>query len=107
MLPRTRQLLTLVSKVVEKLPNKIALAGHTDATPYRPGAVYTNWELSADRANASRRVMEEAGVQPQRIARVAGKAATEPLVPKDPADPKNRRITILLLREAPASSDKQ
>lgn len=101
MYDHTRKLIILVAQVIKKLPNKIAVAGHTDATPYRPGATFTNWELSADRANASRRVLEQAGVGHERLFRISGKAATELLEPADPASPRNRRIAILLLREVP------
>ncbi len=101
MFDHTHKLLTLVAKVINKLPNKIAIAGHTDATPYREGATFTNWELSADRANASRRVIEEEGVKHERLFRISGKAATELLEPENPESPRNRRIAILLLREVP------
>ena len=101
MYERTQKLIGLVAKVIEKLPNKIAIAGHTDATPYRPGATFTNWELSADRANASRRELEKHGIDTSRLFRVSGKAATDLLVPDDPQSARNRRISILLLRETP------
>ena len=101
MYDKTRQLIGLVAQVIKKLPNKIAIAGHTDATPYRPGATFTNWELSADRANASRRELEKHGISTDRLFRVAGKAATDLLVPDEPQSARNRRISILLLREVP------
>lgn len=97
--PATK-LLQLVSGVIERLPNKIKITGHTDATPYRSSNGYGNWELSADRANASRRALLNLGVPPSRIDQVTGKADQEPLVPDDPyADP-NRRISIVLMRSA-------
>lgn len=100
----TRQLLALVAKVVQRMPNKIAVTGHTDSTPYAQGSrAYDNWELSTDRANSSRRGLLEAGVRSQRISRVVGKADQEPLFSENPADPRNRRISIVLLREAPAT----
>lgn len=98
MFEHTRKIISLVGGVIEKLPNRISIGGHTDAAPYRPGATYTNWELSADRANASRRVLLSAGVSPQRLQRVSGHAASELLVEKDPYSARNRRISILLLR---------
>ena len=101
MYDKTEKLLGLVAKVIEKLPNKIAIAGHTDATPYRPGAAVTNWELSADRANASRRALESQGISTDRLYRITGKAATDLLVPDEPQSARNRRISILLLREVP------
>jgi chemotaxis protein MotB len=96
----TRALLERIALVVGKLPNKIAVSGHTDATPYRSSNGYTNWELSTDRANASRRVLLEAGLDSGRIERVIGRAANDPLLPDDPFNATNRRISIVLLREA-------
>jgi chemotaxis protein MotB len=100
-LPRTKQILELVAKIILKLPNRISIAGHTDSTPFTGKPDYSNWELSSDRANASRRVLLDAGVPASRIAEVKGMAATEPLFPEDPSLPSNRRISITLLREAP------
>jgi chemotaxis protein MotB len=97
---RARQLLEATAKVVQGLSNRISIAGHTD-TSRPPNAGYTNWELSADRANAARRILEARGVSSERIYQVTGKAAAEPLFPDDPDQPGNRRITIVLLREAP------
>ncbi len=99
-LPRTQHLLDTVAKVIQQLPNRISISGHTDTTsPSRSG--YSNWDLSADRANASRRILERAGVESDRIYEVAGKGDREPLYPDDPDLPANRRISITLLREAP------
>jgi chemotaxis protein MotB len=98
-----RQLMALVARVVGKLPNQISVSGHTDSLPYPPGAQYTNWELSADRANASRRALIEGGLPANRIKYVTGKAETEPLMKESPADPRNRRISVVLLRDAPAA----
>ncbi|MCW5750126.1 MAG: flagellar motor protein MotB [Alphaproteobacteria bacterium] len=97
---RTRLLLQKVSQVVMQLPNKISISGHTDATPFRGDAGYGNWELSADRANASRRVLVEAGLPVPRIQQVVGKADQEPLFANDRMNPSNRRIAIVLLRES-------
>lgn len=102
-LPRTRELLTLVSEAVADMPNKLSIKGHTDAIPFSRADGYSNWELSADRANASRRVLEEAGLGSDRIAQVVGRADQDLLVPDDPAHPRNRRISIILLREAPSA----
>jgi chemotaxis protein MotB len=96
----TRALIDMVSRIVNQLPNKIAITGFTDATPFRDPSGYTNWELSADRALASRRTLVAAGVPENRIDRVVGKADTEPLLPQDPKAPRNRRIGIVLLRDA-------
>lgn len=97
---RARKLLTAVSRVVAELPNRISIAGHTDASP--PGrSGQTNWELSAERANAARRILQGAGVEENRVYQVSGKADAEPLFPDDPTLPGNRRISVTLLREAP------
>ncbi len=97
-----RQLMALVAKVVGKLPNHISVSGHTDALPYPPGAQYTNWELSADRANASRRALIAGGLPADRIKYVTGKAEIDPLLKENPSDPRNRRISVVLLRDQPA-----
>ena len=96
-----QKMITHVAEKVGELPNRISISGHTDSNPYRPNASYTNWELSSDRANAARRVMRNSGVSPDRFAEITGKASTEPLLPDRPDRPENRRITILVIREAP------
>jgi chemotaxis protein MotB len=101
---QTRQLLAEVARVITKLPNRIAVSGHTDSTPYSANSSYTNWELSTDRAQASRRVLVEDGLPAARVQRVMGKADREPLIANDPASPRNRRISIVLLREAVAAA---
>jgi len=96
---KARELMGVVAQAVEKLPNKIAITGHTDSTPFiRPGN-YSNWELSADRANASRRALVAAGLPPDRIETVVGKADTDPMIKGDPNSPQNRRISIVVLRD--------
>jgi len=95
-----QKLMALVALVVQKMPNKVSITGHTDAAPYAFGRYYTNWELSADRANASRRELVSDGVSADRIEKVVGLADRDPLVPDDPRAPRNRRISIVLLREA-------
>jgi chemotaxis protein MotB len=99
MLDPAKKLMSLITEVIKKLPNKISITGHTDSTQYAFSAKYTNWELSADRANASRREFLADGLSPDRIDRVVGVADQEPLDKKDPAAPHNRRISIVLLRE--------
>ena len=101
MTARTQMLLQKIAQVVAKLPNKISIAGHTDATPYHTESGYGNWELSTDRANASRRALMDAGLKSDRITQVVGKADQDPLFPKDVFNPSNRRISIVLLRDAP------
>jgi chemotaxis protein MotB len=100
MYTQTRAILDVIAQVVREMPQKIAISGHTDAIPYQSSAYYSNWELSADRANAARRVLVEDGLTEGRIARVVGKAANEPLLPEDPEAPGNRRLAVVLLREA-------
>ncbi|MEX2009413.1 MAG: flagellar motor protein MotB [Dongiaceae bacterium] len=99
MLDHARKLMRLVAEVVRNLPNEIAITGHTDSTPFINDDGYGNWELSADRANASRRALMSAGVPGKRIASVIGKADKEPLVDGDRASPQNRRISIVLLHQ--------
>ncbi len=98
---RTKALLRQVAKIVRRLPNRLAISGHTDGAPFFREGGYTNWEMSADRANAARRVIMASGVNEDRVATVTGKAGTDPLFPDDPYAPANRRISIVLLREAP------
>jgi len=97
---RANVLLQAVARVVNKLPNRVTIAGHTSASAggAKPEG---DWALSSARADASRQILERAGVDADRIYQVAGKAASDPLYPDDPMLPGNRRITITLLREAP------
>lgn len=99
MYERTQKLLTKVSEVIRKMPNEISVRGHTDGVPYSKGNGYSNWELSADRANASRRVLIGAGFPDKRVNNVVGKADTDHLLSNKPNDAQNRRISIILLRE--------
>jgi len=94
----TRKMLELVANVIMQMPQSVVLAGHTDATKFQNATGYGNWELSADRANAARRALVEFGVPENRITRVVGRAATDPLLPHDPEAPGNRRLTMVLLR---------
>ena len=101
MFEQTRKLLTVIEQSVVALPNKISIRGHTDANPYKGGSDhYNNWDLSSDRANASRRALEAAGLSPARIQEVIGKADKDPLFPDRPLSAQNRRISIVLLRQA-------
>ncbi len=95
-----KKILETVADIIHRMPNQVAITGHTDSVPYRGKKDYSNWELSAERANASRRVLVGFGVPIGRIATISGKADTEPLVAEDPTLPSNRRISIVLLREA-------
>jgi chemotaxis protein MotB len=95
----TRALVDLVARVVKMLPEKVAISGHTDSTPFSGQSNYGNWELSADRALATRRALMNSGVPADRVDRVVGRSDTEPLVNNDPSNPRNRRITVVLLRD--------
>lgn len=95
----TRKLMSKVAEIILKMPNDISVRGHTDSVPYGQGAKYTNWELSADRANSTRRILVESNIPEVRLADVMGKADREPLVVNNPADAKNRRMSIILLNE--------
>ncbi|MDB5365202.1 MAG: putative flagellar motor protein MotB-like [Rhodospirillales bacterium] len=97
----TRKILTQVQGVIASLPNKISIRGHTDSAPFRSAGGYNNWDLSTDRANASRRALEYAGLDPDRVIDVSGRADKDPLVPDRPRAPENRRISIIMLRDAP------
>jgi chemotaxis protein MotB len=94
-----KKLMALVAQAINKLPNKISITGHTDSTQYALGAKYSNWELSADRANATRREFQNDSVPADRLARVVGMADQDPIDKGNPSDPQNRRISIVLLRE--------
>lgn len=96
---RARLLLQKVAPVLMRLSESISIAGHTDATPYR-GTDKSNWELSTERANATRRLLLESGLQDGRIRSVTGNADRDPLLPKDPTAAANRRIAIVVLRAA-------
>jgi len=100
-LPKTRLLLQQVAKIVDRLPNRIAITGHTDAAQFEGPNGVTNWELSAARANSARSVLSSQGIDSDRIFSVSGKAGSDPLLPDDPYASSNRRISILLMREAP------
>lgn len=94
----TVEILAELAGFITGVPNRVSLAGHTDVTPYSGSAQgYTNWELSADRANAARRALVGAGMADDKIARVVGLASSVPFDRADPASPSNRRISIIVL----------
>lgn len=99
MFDATRVLLGKVSQLLAKMPNNIKISGHTDATKFAPGSTYTNWELSADRALASRRALIASGINNTRITEVVGRADREPIMPENPSAATNRRISIVLVRQ--------
>jgi len=100
--PYMRELLREIGAVLAEVPNRLTLEGHTDAQPFAGGERgYSNWELSADRANASRRELIAGGLPDDRVLRVQGLAASVPLDNQDPLLPQNRRISIIVMnREA-------
>ncbi len=90
-----------IAKLLKDVPNKITIEGHTDAHPYHnPDELeYTNWELSAQRANAARRALVNAGLDPDKVVRVSGFASTLLLNQQDPYSPENRRISIIVMKK--------
>lgn len=97
----TRRILAAIAPVLARLPNRIAITGHTDSAPNYRDPAYTGWELTADRANAARAVLVEHGIANERFFSMVGKADTEPLFPDNGFLAANRRISILLMGEAP------
>ena len=100
--PYMRELLRAIGGILTEVPNRLTLEGHTDATPFgNNDRGYSNWELSSDRANASRRELMAGGLEENRVVRVQGLASSSPFVADDPLDPQNRRISIIVMnREA-------
>jgi chemotaxis protein MotB len=98
---KSRALVGLVGAVLARLPNNITVTGHTDDTPFPVNSRRNNWELSSGRAQASLETLVGSGVAQTRIMGVIGKADREPLIKNNPADPQNRRISIVLLRRYP------
>jgi chemotaxis protein MotB len=96
--PYMRELLREIGHVLQDVPNRITLEGHTDAQPYSGGdRGYSNWELSSDRANASRREIVAGGLPEDRMLLVQGLASSNLFVPGEPANPMNRRISIIVM----------
>ncbi len=96
LLPQARALIGAIAGVILDVPNDVIVRGHTDALPYAAGRTTTNWTLSSDRAETTRRVLAGADVPPERFARIEGVADREPYVPADIYDPRNRRMSITL-----------
>lgn len=94
--PRGDEMLRLLAGQLTLLPNKLLVEGHTDAKPYSSDTGYTNWELSADRANTARRVMQASGIAPDQIAQVRGFADRHLRNLKNPMDPANRRVSVIV-----------
>ena len=94
--PSGQELLSLLAAELKTLPNSLLIEGHTDATPYPSNSGYSNWDLSAERANSARRLMQEDGVRSNQVTQVRGYAAQMLRVKNNPFDPSNRRISILV-----------
>ncbi|MBD1548417.1 OmpA/MotB family protein [Roseibium aggregatum] len=97
----TRRLLAKMAPVIAKMPNRVEITGHTTAGKQSVDPTYTGWDLSAERANVARQILNEYGVPDEQFYAVIGKSDTEPLFPNDPYLAANRRIGILLKAEAP------
>lgn len=97
-LPHLQEILETLALVLNEVPNKLSITGHTDAIPYNGPGGYSNWELSADRANAARALMQNLGLSADKTIRVSGLADTVSIDP-DPKASKNRRIAIVVLNE--------
>lgn len=93
-----KKVIDAMVSIIVKMPNGIAIEGHTDAASPLTNAKYTNWELSADRANAARRALVATQLEPERVMKVVGLADTQLLVKDEPANPRNRRVSIVMLR---------
>ena len=102
---RGAELLNLLAQQLGKLPNTISVEGHTDSNPFSGNPEYGNWELSADRANAARRLMQESGLGEKQVTQIRGYADQLLRNPNDPSDPSNRRISVIV--QYPTRPDNQ
>ncbi len=100
-----KDLLTKLAQELGKINSPVALEGHTDSQSYGANG-YTNWELSADRANAARRIMQSSGLKPEQVSQVRGFADQQLRVPDKPTDPSNRRVSIIVQYHAPEAANK-
>jgi chemotaxis protein MotB len=91
-----KELLTLLAQQLGKLPNSLSIEGHTDSKPFSSAGIYSNWELSADRANSARRIMQQNGLGPNQVTQVRGYADQRLRKAQDPEDPANRRISVIV-----------
>jgi chemotaxis protein MotB len=88
-----------VAKSVKGMPNKVAVRGHTDSLGFAPDSGRNNWSLSTERADATRKVLQGGGVPYDRFQRIEGVADTAPFIQGNPADPRNRRVSITILNQ--------
>jgi len=93
-----KKIIDSMARVIVNAPNNISIHGHTDSVPNPGNQQYTNWELSADRANAARRFLSTTQIEPERVIKVVGQADKELLNASEPQSPRNRRITVILVR---------
>ena len=103
--PKAKEILAQVAKVIRKMPNKVSISGHTDPSTAVDPSGYTNWELSSDRALATRRALLDGGMDDTQIDKITGRADKEPLDVKQPRSPRNRRVSIVLLRAEDLKAD--
>ncbi len=94
--PALVDILKLLAQQLGQLPNHISIEGHTDSTPYSGKRAYDNWDLSTDRANEARRMMQSGGIRPGQISQVRGFADQRLRLPQKPMDPSNRRISMIV-----------
>ena len=100
LMPYARQVLWSMAQILNEVPNKISIYGHTDSVPFGAnGGEYTNWELSSDRANSARRALVEGGLPYEKFAQIIGMGSSMPLLEDNPEDHANRRIVIMVLNE--------
>lgn len=97
LVPEARELLGAIADSLRGDSSQLILRGHTDALKWKPGVSANNWSLSSGRAEATRQALLRGGIAESRFARIEGVAAREPLIAGDPADPRNRRISVLVL----------
>lgn len=103
-----QDLLVTLARELGKLPNRILVEGHTDAKPFAGDGVYSNWELSGDRANAARRLMQSSGLRADQVAQVRGFADQKLRTPEDPTHAANRRVSIIVrYQNAPAGDESE
>lgn len=100
--PHMRKILYALGKTISNVPNKLSISGHTDAAAFTDRTDYSNWELSAERANAARRALQKSGIKQEKISQVVGLASSVLFDKDDPMNPINRRISILVLKDESA-----
>lgn len=102
-----KEIIAKLAGELGKLPNNLYIEGHTDSKPFASETGYSNWELSADRANAARRLMAETGLRPEQVGQVRGFAFQRPRIPDDPENSSNRRISVIVQYQQPPKPTKE